>query len=145
MLREETNALCFDCHSRFAEQNKECKRTAKYFHTAITTLEREAGNLNERIAHLEESGLDTDPIASTVQQLHDILRRARSRIHAFDASEFAPVEEEGQLTLQAGWKLVAEAEAEYRFRRNGLVVSLGIMAFLAVLLWLKIREIDARE
>jgi predicted CXXCH cytochrome family protein len=145
MLSEEDNALCFDCHSQFAEQNEKCQRTARYFHTTITTLARETDRLEGRIAHLEERGLDADLVGASVEQLHDILRRARSRIHAFDGSEFAPVEAEGQSTLEAGWQLVDAAEAEYRFRRNGLLVSLGIMAFLAVLLWLKIREIEARE
>ena len=145
MLSEGINSLCSDCHSRFAEDNEECQRTPRYFHTTITTLERETSDLDERMTHLAERGIDIDPVASTVHQLHDILRRARSRIHAFDAGEFAPVEEEGRSTLVTGWKLVDDAEAEYRFRRNGLLVSVGIMALLAVLLWLKIREIEARE
>jgi predicted CXXCH cytochrome family protein len=145
MLSEEDNALCFDCHSRFAKHNEKCQRTARYFHTVITSLNRDTDDLDGRIAHLAERGLDVEPIGATVEQLHDILRQARSRIHAFDRDEFAPVEKEGQSTLEAGWKLVADAEAEYRFRRNGLIISVGIMVFLAVLLWLKIREIDARE
>jgi hypothetical protein len=38
--------------------------------------------------------------------------------------------------------LVAEAEGEYRFRRNGLLIAVGIMVFLAALIYLKIREVD---
>ena len=39
--------------------------------------------------------------------------------------------------------LVAEAEEEYRFRRNGLLVAVGIMVFLAAVIYLKIREIES--
>jgi len=145
MLKEEASSLCFDCHSRFAEDNDDCQRTARHFHTTITSLAGETERLDATITHIAERGIDTDPIATTVEQLRDILRRARSGIHAFDRGVFTPIEEEGQSVLVTGWKLVDDAEAEYRFRRNGLFVSLGIMALLAVLLWLKIREIEARE
>ena len=47
----------------------------------------------------------------------------------------------GSVLLQ----LRAGSTAEYRFRRNGLVVSLAFMVLLAVAIYLKIREIESRE
>jgi hypothetical protein len=44
-----------------------------------------------------------------------------------------------------GRRLIEAAEAEYRFRRNGLIVSLVFMVVLAVGIYLKIREIESRE
>ena len=145
MLSDGADSLCVDCHARFAEDNEECTEVPGYFHAAITGLAHETDRLEEQITHLAERGLDVDALTSTVDQGRDILRRARSRIHAFDRGEFVPLEAEGEEVIQAGWSLMDEAEAEYRFRRNGLLVSLAIMALLAVGLWLKIREVDARE
>jgi len=145
MLDTAANPLCVDCHDHYAEDNAECKEAPRYFHTSITTLAQGTDDLDGRIAHLAERGLDVDDLSATVGQLRDVLRQARSGIHAFDRGEFAPIDSEGRKDVEAGWKLVDQAEAEYRFRRNGLLVSLSIMAVLAVLLRLKIREIDARE
>jgi hypothetical protein len=51
----------------------------------------------------------------------------------------------GLAAAEKGRQLVEEAEAEYRFRRNGLLVSLTFMVLLAVVIYLKIREIESRE
>jgi hypothetical protein len=72
------------------------------------------------------------------------VRQSRSTIHAFDRGEFDKVAGRGRVAVETGRQQVAEAEAEYRFRRNGLFVALGIMIFLAVVLYLKIRDVDSR-
>jgi hypothetical protein len=94
---------------------------------------------------LAEKGLDVDPLGSTVEELDDTLRQLRSRIHAFEKSEFQDVEMPGRETVEKGWQLVADAEAEHRFRRNGLLASLAFMILLVVVIYLKIRELESRE
>jgi hypothetical protein len=94
---------------------------------------------------LAEKGLDVDPLSATVEELGDHLRNARSRIHTFEESEFDDVANLGHAAVEKGWQLIEAAEAEYRFRRNGLVVSLAFMILLAVVIYLKIREIESRE
>jgi predicted CXXCH cytochrome family protein len=145
MLDEEANALCYECHREYAKDNPKCEETAKYFHTSITNLARGSNLLAAQIEHLAERGLDVEPLALNVEELGDVLKRARSRIHAFDKSEFASVEALGVKTLESGNLLVEEAESEYRFRRNGLLVAVATMILLAVLMTLKIREIDSNE
>ena len=44
---------------------------------------------------------------------------------------------------EKGRQLIVEADAEYRFRRSGLFVSLGFMLLLALAIYLKIRQIDS--
>jgi len=80
----------------------------------------------------------------TVEELDDVLRQMRSRIHAFNLNEFQKVEQGGQQQIEKGQELVAAANAEYRFRRNGLFVSLVIMSLLAIVIYLKLREIESR-
>jgi predicted CXXCH cytochrome family protein len=143
MLDEQVNGLCYECHREHAKDNPECERTAKYFHTSITTLAHGTQLLAEKIEDLAERGLDVDPLTVNVEELDDILRQARSRIHAFDRSELESIETLGRKALDAGADLIDEAEAEYRFRRNGLLVAVALMSLLAVLMSLKIREIDS--
>jgi len=54
------------------------------------------------------------------------------------------VEKGGLQQIEKGQGLVTAANAEYRFRRNGLLISLGIMALLAVVIYLKLREVESR-
>jgi len=143
MLSEQSSPLCYECHREYAEDNPKCVETAKYFHASITSLARESEWLDGRIQPLAQRGLDVDALTATVGELRDILRQSRSLIHAFDRGEFEPVETRGREQVETGRALVAEAEAEYRFRRNGLLVAVGIMAFLAVVIFLKIREIES--
>ncbi len=53
------------------------------------------------------------------------------------------MEAQGRNTIETGRAAVSEAEAEYRFRRNGLFAAVGIMLFLAAVLYLKIRQIES--
>jgi predicted CXXCH cytochrome family protein len=142
MLSEECNPLCYECHREHAEDNSECIPTAEYFYASITSVAGETGSLDGLVHVLAERGLDVEPLGATVDELDDILMRSRSQIHAFDRSEFKELETRGREEVVKGWRLVAEAEAEYRFRRNGLIVSIGLMAFVALMLYLKIRDVE---
>jgi predicted CXXCH cytochrome family protein len=144
MLGEETDPLCYDCHREHAPENSVCIPTAEYFHASIATLAYGTESLAELIHPLAEKGLDVEPLAATVEELDDILRQSRSRIHAFDRSEFEELAIRGHEEIEKGWQLVADADAEYRFRRIGLVVSVGFMALLALVIYLKIREMERR-
>jgi predicted CXXCH cytochrome family protein len=144
MLSEASNPLCYECHAEHAPDNPECTRIAGYFHTSITTLADSSMKLGELVHVLAEKGLDVDPLSATLQELGDYLRQARSHIHTFEESEFDDVATLGREAVERGWQLVDAAEAEYRFRRNGLFVSLVFMVLLAVAIYLKIRQIESR-
>jgi len=144
MLSESSSPLCYECHREYAD-NPECEETAKYFYASITSLARESESLEALIHPLASKGLDVDPLSATVGELQAILRESRSQIHAFNRGEFAGVEERGRKQIELGRELVAGAEDEYRFRRNGLLGAVGIMIFLVVVLYLKLREIESES
>ena len=79
------------------------------------------------------------------QEIQDHLRQLRSRIHTFERSEFDEVETPGRAAVEKGRQLIVEAEAEYRFRRRGLFVSLGFMILLALAIYLKIRQVESTD
>jgi predicted CXXCH cytochrome family protein len=145
MLSEASNPLCYECHREYAADKPECPETAEYFYASITTLADAARSLGGSVHTLAEKGLDVDPLSATVEELSDHLRQARSRIHSFEKSEFDDVATLGVEAIEKGRRLIEAAEAEYRFRRNGLIISLVFMVLLAVGIYLKIREIESRE
>jgi predicted CXXCH cytochrome family protein len=143
MLSESSNPLCYECHREYAEDNPDCIETARFFHASITSLARESGALDDLIHPLASRGLDVDALTAAAGELRDILRQSRSQIHAFDRGESAALEAQGRKTIETGRAAVSEAEAEYRFRRNGLFVAIGIMLFLAAVIYLKIRQLES--
>jgi predicted CXXCH cytochrome family protein len=142
MLSEESSPLCYECHREHAADNPDCEATAEYFYSSITTVAHQTELLGEQVHRLAEMGLDVDSLGANVDELDDILMRSRSQIHAFDRSEFEELVTRGREEADKGWQAVDEAEAEYRFRRNGLLVSVSLMAFLALMIYLKVREIE---
>jgi predicted CXXCH cytochrome family protein len=145
MLSEDSSPLCYECHREKAADNTQCIPTARYFYTSITSLAEESRSLGDQVHVLAEKGLDIDPLNSTVEELEDFLRQLRSRIHSFEKSEFDDVETPGRGTVEKGWQQVTDAEAEYRFRRNGLLVSLVVMVLLVVVIYLKVRELESDD
>jgi predicted CXXCH cytochrome family protein len=145
MLAEQSDSLCYECHQEHASDNPECTRTAKFFHTSITALVQGTAHLDEQIEVLAERGLDVEPLAANIEGLRDIVRQARSRIHAFDRGQIEGLENVGREAIEAGWGLVAAGEAAYRFRRNGLFAAVGIMSLLALLIGLKIRQLESDD
>jgi predicted CXXCH cytochrome family protein len=145
MLSEASNPLCYECHREYAPDNTECTRTAEYFHSSIIALADASQSLGGLVHVLAEKGLDVEPLSATVDELGDHLRQARSRIHTFEQSEFDDVATLGREAVEKGRQLIEAAEAEYRFRRNGLIVSIAFMILLAVAIYLKLREIESRE
>jgi predicted CXXCH cytochrome family protein len=142
MLSEESNPLCYECHREHARDNPDCEATAEYFYDSITAVADETSSLQELVPVLAERGLDVESLDATLDELEDILMRSRSQIHAFDRSEFDELATLGSEGAKRGWQLVSEADAEYRFRRNGLIVSIGLMAFVVLMVYLKLREIE---
>jgi len=144
MLNEASSPLCYECHRNYAQDNPNCIPTARFFYSSITTVAADTESLQGQIEVLAERGLDVDPLSETVGELNDVLRQMRARIHAFNRNEFEKVEQGGLQQIEKGKQQVAEANAEYRFRRNGLFASLVVMALLAIVIYLKLREIESR-
>lgn len=141
MLSVAPGGLCRDCHAEYAKENKACIETASYFHETIVHLASELEHFTDEKIELAERGLDVEPLTAALSSLDESLRQARSHIHTFDRSDFEQVVTPGRESIAIVGQLVIAADEELRFRRNGLVIAIGIMVLVALLLWLKIRQL----
>ena len=140
MLKDDPKALCHACHAKYG--NPKCDAAAHYFYRTITTLRESHEALTKDVDRLAERGFDVDDLRFQASAVSDDLRKTRLGIHTFDWSDFTRNSEETSKALtglQEGSKAVW---AEYRFRRNGLILASGLISLFAVLLYLKIRQID---
>jgi hypothetical protein len=82
---------------------------------------------------------------ASIEELNEAIVQTRSRVHTFDRGGFDQGAKLGRDAVAKSEALVQAARNEQRYRRNGLLVSIGLMSLLAVAMGLKIREIGRRR
>jgi Cytochrome c7 and related cytochrome c len=146
MLGTGPGELCHNCHAQYSGPNEaECISTAEHFRETVEGLAEAEMELEEKQEWMAENGLDSESLEAIRGELHDALRTSRSTIHSFNRSDFDEVAQAGLDAVQRGHETVSGGEDEFQFRRKGLVVAILVMVFLALVLGLKIREIDRQS
>jgi hypothetical protein len=92
----------------------------------------------------EEAGHDLSDVRFGLQEVDDSLMDARTKIHAFNRSDFDGAAKKGFDRAAEARQIVRSTLEEFRQRRVGFGVSTLIVTLVAALLYLKIREIDRR-
>ena len=80
-----------------------------------------------------------------MKEATDALTHARVLIHSSSTAEVDKVVAPGLAAAAKGYQAGLAALAERSFRRKGLAVSLVFILFLALLVFLKIRQIEGRQ
>jgi predicted CXXCH cytochrome family protein len=140
MLKDDPKGLCHDCHAKYGKPK--CDEAARYFYRTVTGLRESHGALDKDVDRLAERGFDVDELRFQSSAASDALRKTRLAIHTFDWSDFTRASEETGQALDGLRKGAATVWAEYRFRRNGLILASGLISLFAVLLYLKIKQVD---
>jgi len=93
----------------------------------------------------ENLGMDVSDARYSLKDVHQAVVQSRVTVHSFEVEELAAAAHPGIQLIGRARTVGEEAIREYKFRRQGLVVSTLIVTFLVVVLWLKIREIERRQ
>lgn len=137
MLGQEQGSVCLRCHPggtaglrAAAEMRATLEEVKAAIAQAEAILKRAAG-----------AGMDVGDARIDLDEATSQLIRARAVTHTTSPPEVRRVTAVG-LTAAGRARAVGEAAlAEMGFRRRGLGVSVAIIAFVAILLWLKLREL----
>ncbi|MBI1750785.1 MAG: cytochrome c3 family protein [Acidobacteria bacterium] len=131
-------SICMTCHVEGDNGGKAAGR----IYTALTGLDASLGEALSVVDTAERKGMEVGEARVTLSAAREKLIKARVDLHTMDG---ARVEE----TTKAGEKLSKQANqdgvqalAEYTFRRKGLALSLLVIAFVVVCLWLLIRNLE---
>ncbi|OYV86185.1 MAG: hypothetical protein B7Z63_04390, partial [Ignavibacteriae bacterium 37-53-5] len=96
------------------------------------------------IARAEQLGMDVSDASYSLKDVNQSLVEARVQVHSFDAAPVDSAAGSGLKIVSAAQKSALGAVDEYYFRRHGLGVATLIITLLAVLLFLKIRQIERK-
>lgn len=99
----------------------------------------------EILGRAERAGMEVSRPKFEMKETADALTHARVLIHSSSAAEVDKVVAPGLAAAVKGYQAGVDALAERSYRRKGLAVSLVFILFLAVLVYLKVQEIESRQ
>ncbi|HKY31092.1 MAG TPA: hypothetical protein VJV23_01060 [Candidatus Polarisedimenticolia bacterium] len=107
-------------------------------------LRRRLAEASEQLDAAEHAGMEVGPDRFALQTASDQLVEARVLVHSFDIERFSKAAAEGIAAADEGVAAAGRAFRELRSRRNGLALSLVVIAAVMVSLILTIRRIERR-
>jgi predicted CXXCH cytochrome family protein len=134
-------SVCISCH----KPGEKGFIVAGEMRTKIDGLLGQIEKSREILDRAERAGMEVSRPKFDLREAIDGVTHARVLIHASSTAEvdkvIAPAVGVAAKTHQAG----EDALAELNFRRKGLVISLFFILFLAILVYLKLRQIERRQ
>jgi len=107
-----------------------------------------SGRLDSAVTVLgkaERAGMEVSRPKFELSQTRDSLTNARVLVHSFSVDEVEKVIKPGLEAAAKSEEAGDAALADLTFRRKGLGVSLFFILFVAVLIYIKVRQLEARQ
>jgi len=133
--------LCISCHS----SGDKGFAAAGIMRSRIDELIAGIDKSTAILTQAERKGMEVSKPKFELKGATDALTHARVLIHSSSTAEVEKVIGPGLDVAGKGYQAGMAALGEWRFRRQGLAVSLVFILFLAVLVYLKIRQIEGRQ
>ena len=134
-------SVCISCHTEGDPGFEAAGRMRGMIDDLSNRIEGAVDILNRA----ERAGMDVSRPKFEMTEAKDSLTHARVLIHAFNTDEVQKVTEPGLEKADKGHQAGENALSEWSFRRKGLGVSLFFILFLALLILLKIRQIEGKQ
>ena len=138
MIGTTEKSICMECHG----QGDAGYIVAQTMSNAIDSLKQIYHHSEDLIQQASEKDMDVSDLKFELRDVRQNLIQTRTMIHSFDTTQVLDIQQKG---MKVGTDLVASAKdliSEYYFRRKGLVVFTLVITILAVLLYIKIRQLD---
>ncbi len=141
MIGTQQGALCINCHSNGDKGFAAAGMMRTRIDELIARIEKSTGILDQA----ERKGMEVSKPKFDLKGATDALTHARVLIHSSSTAEVEKVVGPGLDAADKGYQAGQTALGEWKFRREGLAVSLVFILFLAFLVYLKIRQIERRQ
>lgn len=141
MLGTGAQSVCISCHKPDDKGYIAAGQMRGRIDELLTSVDRSTEILNRA----EKAGMEVSRPKFELREAVDAVTHARVLIHTSSTSEVDKVIGPGLGVSQKGYDSGLAALAERTFRRKGLVISLVFILFLALLVYLKVRDIERRQ
>lgn len=128
---------------------KQCHDKGSKGYQVMAGMYQNIHSLDQAISHAEtdvdkasSKGMLMDDASLLLQEAHSSLMKSRVHIHTFNVSKVSAITGKGMKDAKKADTLAQKAFRELQFRRKGLAVFFGLAALVALLLWLKLRQME---
>ncbi|HLH07661.1 MAG TPA: cytochrome c3 family protein [Terriglobales bacterium] len=130
------DAVCTNCHT----EGDAGSTTAQNFYSGILNLQASITRSEGILNRAADEGVEVGQAQLELTQARDALTKARVTIHSLQPEKVKADLDAGTKVTDKTYAAGTKAMQESRFRRVGLLVSLGAILFTVVALGLYIRE-----
>ena len=130
--------VCGECHAA----GDPGETVAAAVSGVLADVHQQLAAAESRVKRAERAGMLMDDAKVKLEEAHQGVVLAQVEIHSVDPNRVAAEARQVLVAAGAADAMAARAEAEIRFRRTGLFVSLGVIALAMVALVLKIRAME---
>ena len=141
MIGTQQGALCINCHTNGDKGFVAAGIMRTRIDELLASIDKSNGILNQA----ERKGMEVSKPKFDLKGATDALTHARVLIHSSSTAEVDKVVGPGLEVAGKGYEAGVAALGEWKFRREGLAVSLVFILFLAFLVYLKVRQIESRQ
>jgi predicted CXXCH cytochrome family protein len=141
LIGTKQGTLCVNCH----HSGDKGFIAAGTMRSRIDDLIASTNKSTEILNRAERAGMEVSKPKFELKNATDALTHARVMIHSSSTGEVEKIIGPGLEISSKGYQAGLDALAERRFRRAGLAVSLVFILFLALLVYLKVRQIESRQ
>jgi len=134
-------AVCITCHDK-GEAGYE---TAEFVYRRLAQLNERIASADNILKRAARSGMEVSKASFDLNDARDSLTNARVVLHTFSPDEVEKVIVPGEAISEKAQQAGENALRELLFRRQGLAVSLIVIAVAAASIYLKIRQIERKQ
>ena len=134
-----SGSVCTSCHT-----GDKGFKAAETMSGRIEALKTNIHDASELLDRAERAGMEVSRPKFELREATDGLTQARVLVHTSSPDEVEKVIAPGMEIAGKSFRAGESAFAELNFRRTGLAISLVFILFLALLVYLKIRQIESQ-
>lgn len=141
MIGTSEGSLCITCH----KPGDKGWVAAGDMRNKIDQLLTGIARSSEILDRAERAGMEVSRPKFDLREATDAVTHSRVLIHSSSPAELNKVADPGLGVITKAYQAGEAALAELRYRRKGLVVSLVFLLFLALLVYLKVKQIEKAQ
>ena len=140
MVGTAEGSVCLNCH----DSGDKGFQMAGRIHAALDSLATAYESALVREKEVQRVGMDDVDIEFMLQEAHQSLIQSRTLVHTFDAEKVSARTHEGLVKTGEAIALADRQVKDYHVRRRGFGMATLFTTILALALFLRIRQMDAR-
>lgn len=141
MIGAESGSVCLTCHPAGSAG----LQAAGNIRARLERVKAVIAEAEALLGRAAVAGMDVTDAQLDLDEARTQLILSRAVTHAASVPEIETTTTAGVAAAGKAKTFGEAAMAELAFRRRGLIVSIGVIVFVALTLWLKIRELESRR